>query len=153
MLGRCLAAFLLVTIACARHEQASPPPTTAPPAASDPAVDRLLKGFADAILAKDYAQAYDAIALERRPTLPLAEFQEAIAHYREGYEGSLRASVRVEPYDPDGASLLPDEFKGRIASEAIVEFEPGGDEEGFSVLVWIVIEAGVPRLASFYVGD
>ena len=148
----CFGLVLAATIACG-GKQASPQPTPAASVKSDPAIDGMLKGFADAILAKDYARAYEAIAMERRPTLPLSEFEEAISHYREGHESQLQVSIQVSPYDPDGASLLPDEYEGRIASEATVEFEPGGDEEGFTVLVWIVMEAGVPRLASFYVGD
>jgi hypothetical protein len=35
----------------------------------------------------------------------------------------------------------------------VVYFEPGGDKEGFDAIVWVMMESGEPKLASFYVED
>jgi len=146
-------AALLVAGGC---RGSSTPGSSAPPstAAPDPKAEALLHGFAAAIVARDYASAYAAVATERRASLSLAEFQETISGYRDGLPDVLKTQVQLEPYDRESAIVVPDEYLDRIVSEGVVYFEPEGDEaEGFSVQVWIMNEAGEPRLASFFVGD
>ncbi len=144
-----VAAGLLASLACSK---APPPPSSAKPA--DPRIETSLRGFASAIVARDYAAAYGAIASERRGSLPMAEFQEAFGHYRDGLPDDLKAEVIVEAYDRESATLLPEEFRDRIAAEGVVHFEPTDQAiEGFSAHVWVLLEAGEPRLAHFYVED
>ena len=145
-----LAALALSSGACS----GSAPEAAAQKAqAPDPKTDALLRRFASAIVARDYASAYDAVAAERRGSLSLAELQETFGHYRDGLPDALKTEVEVEPYDKQAASLVPDELRDRIVAEGVVRFEPGDDLEGFSAHVWILMEAGEPKLATFYVED
>ncbi len=144
-----------VMLAAAGCRAASPPESSAPPpAAADPKTEALLQGFAAAVAARDYASAYGAVAVERRSSLSLAEFQEAISHYRDGLPDVLKTSVRIDPYDRESAAIVPDEYRDRIVSEGVVYFDPEDEDlEGFSVHVWLLSESGEPRLATFFVGD
>jgi hypothetical protein len=145
-----MAVLALSSAACSGSApQAAPQKAQAP----DPKTDALLRKFAAAIVARDYAAAYDAVATERRGSLSLAELQENFGHYRDGLPDVLKTEVEVEPYDRESASLVPDELRDRIVAEGVVRFEPGDDLEGFSAHVWILMEAGQPKLASFYVED
>lgn len=145
-------AVVLTALGCSGS---SAPASSPPPGqAGDAQTRALLEGFAAAIVARDYASAYAAVATERRGSLGLAEFQEAIGDYRDGLPDVLRSEVRIDPFDRDSASVVPDAYLDRIVSEGVVYFEPEGeDAEGFSVHVWIMSEAGEPRLATFFVGD
>ena len=75
---------------------------------------------------------------------------------RSGPEASPASGA---PTDPSHQALLtrfanaPEGLRGRIDAEGTIHFEPGGDTEGFSAHVWIMPDAGEPRLAHFYVGD
>lgn len=146
------AAAVLASGAC---RGSSAPASSPPPAqAGDAQTRALLEGFAAAIVARDYASAYAAVATERRASLSLAEFQEAISDYRDGLPDVLKTDVRIDPFDRESAAVVPDEYLDRIVSEGVVYFEPEGeDAEGFSVHVWMMSEAGEPRLATFFVGD
>jgi hypothetical protein len=125
---------------------------SAPPA--DPKVETMLRGFAAAIVARDYATAHGAVATDVRGTLPLAELEETIGHYRDGLPDDLETEVSVEPYDREGASIVPNALRDRITAEGSVQFKPKDEEqEGFSIIVWVMSEAGEPRLAHFFVGD
>ena len=150
-----IAAALLALGACSKPAQDAPA-AEAPArktSAADGKTQAFLQGFASAIVARDYASAYGAVAAERRATLTQQEFEEAFRHYRDGLPDSLKTAVQVDAYDKEAAVLVPDEFRDRIASEGTVYFEPGGDDEGFSASVWIVMESGEPKLAAFYVED
>ena len=149
---RCLAVVTItfLTGACG----SAPAPAKAPPAAGGhAAANAMLQRVGTAIVARDYALAYGEVAVEARGELTLADFQEAIEPYRERYEGGLRFTTTTEPFDPSGASTVPEALRGRITSEGSIEFQPPGDEEGFTMVVWVMMESGVPKLASFYVGD
>lgn len=131
------------------------PETSAPrPEAPDPKHEALLRSFASAIVARDYASAYSAVAEERRASLTLQDLQENFGHYRDGLPDALEIKISLEPYDKESASLVPDEFRDRIVAEGVVHFEPADEElEGFSAHVWIMTESGEPKLATFYVED
>jgi len=124
------------------------------PEAPDPRTDALLRSFAAAIVARDYASAYSAVAVERRGSLTLSELQENFGHYRDGLPDALGVEVSVEPYARESATLVPEEIRDRIVAEGVIHFEPGDEElEGFSAQVWILMESGEPKLATFYVED
>lgn len=133
------------------------PGADAPSKKTSPADERtqaFLQRFAAAIVARDYATAYGAVAAERRATLTQQEFEEAFRHYRDGLPDGLTTNVQVDAYDREAAVLVPDEFRDRIASEGVIHFEPPDEDmEGFSSAVWIVMESGEPKLAAFYVED
>jgi len=149
-------ACLFAIVACSKPAKEGPAaeaPSKKTPAA-DGKTQAFLQSFASAIVAKDYAAAYNAVAVERRATLTQQEFEEAFRHYRDGLPDTLRTAVQVDPYDKEAAVLVPDEFRDRIASEGVIHFEPSDEEmEGFSSTVWIVMEGGEPKLAGFYVED
>lgn len=111
-----------------------------------------LQGFASAIVDRDYSRAYAAVAAERHATLSQQDFEEAFRHYRDELPDGLKTEVRVDPYDGEG-SLVPEELRSRIVAEGVVHFLPGEGAEGFSATVWILMESGQPKLASFYVED
>ena len=145
-----LAACVLGPGACRRPAQEASPQK---PAAPDPKTEALLQAFASAIVARDYASAYGAVATDVRATLTLQELQEAFGHYRDELPDALTAEVTIEPYDKESATLVPEELRERIVAEGVVHFEPGDDLEGFSAHVWILMESGEPKLATFYVED
>jgi hypothetical protein len=94
------------------------------------------------------------MASELRASTPLQEVQETFGHYRDGLPDDLRIEVSVEAYDRESASIVPEELRDRIVAEGVVHFEPADQElEGFSAHVWVLLEAGEPRLAHFYVED
>lgn len=146
-----LAIGLLLSAACrGGAPEASPQPS----AAVDPRIEALLRSFASAIVARDYASAHGAVAAEQHGSLTLQELQEAFGHYRDGLPDALEIKVEIEPYDKESASLVPDALRDRIVAQGVVHFEPGGEElEGFSAHVWILMESGEPKLATFYVED
>lgn len=114
----------------------------------------LLEQLASAIVARDYPAAYGTVATERQASLGLAEFEEAFRHYRDGLPDGLAVKVSVDPYDRESATLVPEELRDRIVAEGAVEFVPDDEElEGFTANVWIMMEGGEPRLATFFVGD
>jgi hypothetical protein len=144
-----VAAAVAVTACSGSAPQASPPPSPA-----DPKVVTMLEGFASAIVARDYASAYNAVAVERRGELPLSELQENFGHYRDGLPDDLQAKVQVDPYDRETALLVPEELRDRIVAEGVIHFEPRAEgQEGFSATVWVMLDAGEPKLATFYVED
>jgi hypothetical protein len=151
-----LTACVFAIVACSKPAKEGPAaeaPSKKTPAA-DGKTQAFLQKFAADITARDYAAAYQAVAVERRTSLSQQQFEEAFRHYRDGLPDTLRTSVQVDPYDKDAAVLVPDEFRDRIASEGVIHFEPGDEElEGFSSTVWVVMEAGEPKLAAFYVED
>ena len=110
------------------REAASTGTTSKKTDAADGKTQAFLQGFASAIVARDYASAYNAVAAERRATLTQQDLEEAFRHYRDG-------------------------LRDRVVSEGTIHFEPGGEAEGFSATVWVVMEAGEPKLAAFYVED
>jgi hypothetical protein len=144
------AALLLLAAACGGR---APEAAASKPAAADPKVDALLRSFASAIVARDYASAYGAVAAERRASLSQQEFEEAFRHYRDELPDALETEIGQEPFDRESAVLVPDEYKDRVVAEGSISFEPGGEAEGFSATLWILLEAGEPKLASFYVED
>lgn len=150
-LAVCIA--LSAGVAC-RNAAKEPSPGTSSrsPAVANPEAVALLQGFAAAIVERDYAKAYAAVATERRSTLSQQDLEEAFRHYRDGLPDGLKTEVKVDPYDGD-SPLVPEELRERIVAEGVVHFTPEGDAEGFNAIVWILMEAGVPRLASFYVED
>lgn len=151
-----LTAGLLAIGACSKPAKEAPAaeaPSKKTPAA-DGKTQAFLQRFASAIVARDYATAYGAVAAERRATLTQQEFEEAFRHYRDGLPDGLKTAVQVDAYDKEAAVLVPDEFKDRVTSEGVIHFEPPDEEmEGFSASVWIVDEGGEPKLAAFYVED
>jgi len=113
----------------------------------------MLKSVGAALVAKDYASAYAFVATDARGEVSFDEFKEALEAYLERFERGLTVAVKVEPYDREGSSQVPDALKGRVVSEGSIEFDPGGDDEGFTIAVWIMMEGGAPRIATFFVGD
>jgi len=146
-----LAALALTSGACRGQAPEGSAVRSQPP---DPTVEALVRSFASAIVARDHASAYGTLAAEPRASLPLPEFQESVGHYRDELPDALETKVTLEPYDKEAATLVPDELRDRIIAEGVVHFEPGGEElEGFSAHVWILMESGAPKLATFYVED
>ena len=139
---------LFATLACGKPAKDAP---QGPPA-TDGKSQAFLEAFASAIVQRDYAKAYGAVAAERRAALSQKEFEEAFRHYRDALPDGLKTEVKVEPYDKS-SSLVPDELRDRVFAEGVVYFEPGGDTEGFNAIVWLMLESGEPKLASFYVED
>jgi hypothetical protein len=133
--------------------QSSPQPSPAAGAPADPRHQAMLTSFANAIVARDYAAAHALVAADARASLTRQELEEAFQHYRDGLPDPLETSVEVEAYDREAALLVPESLRGRIDAEGTIRFEPGGEDEGFSAHVWIMKDAGEPRLAHFYVGD
>jgi hypothetical protein len=140
---------LVVSGACKGAAPASSPGAPA----TDPRYQAFLTSFADAIVARDYGAAHALVAADARASLSREELEEAFQHYRESLPDQLKATVEVDAYDRDSALLVPDALRGRIDAEGTIHFVPGGDGEGFSAHVWIMQEAGQPRLAHVFVGD
>ena len=65
--------------------------------------------------------------------------------------------VKIVPGDPyqkdDPDPLLPDAVRARVEDEFAIHFEPEGNEEGFSAIVWVLMEEGQATIAHFFVGD
>ena len=120
-----------------------------------PAYAELGRAFGDLIVSRDYEGAYVHIAESIRPEIPYAEFEETFKVYREGMGDTLAVKIVAgEPYKKDDAdALLPDTVKERVEDEFAIHFEPEGDEEGFSAIVWVLMEDGQARIAHFFVGD
>jgi len=122
------------------------------------------KRFGEAVLAKNYAAAYELMAASYRERLPYEEFLESITRYRDHVQGELKLEVRASEDDPktlkdDGMvqMLVPDHLRGHILDEAILAFDvtTGEDkEEGDWVLVmWLTEESGQLRVLNYYQDD
>lgn len=113
------------------------------------------RAFGDRIVSRDYQGAYAHLAESSRSEIPYPEFEEAFKSYREGVGAPLKVKiVPGEPYQKDEPDpLLPDAVRERVTDEFAVHFEPEGEEEGFSAIVWVLMEGGKARIAHFYVGD
>jgi hypothetical protein len=120
-----------------------------------PAYEELGRAFGDLIVSRDYEGAYAHIAESSRSEIPYAEFEEAFKGYRESMGETLKVKiVPGEPYqkdDPD--ALLPDAVRERVEDEFAIHFEPEGDQEGFSAIVWVLMDGGQAKIAHFFVGD
>lgn len=120
-----------------------------------PAYEELGNAFGDLIVARNYEAAYMHIAESSRSEIPYAEFEEAFKGYREGMGETLKVKVVPgEPYDKDDPDpLLPDAVRERIEDEFAIHFEPKDDGDGFSAVVWVLMESGQAKIAHFFVGD
>jgi hypothetical protein len=120
-----------------------------------PAYEELGRAFGDLIVSRDYEGAYVHIAESIRSEIPYAEFEETFKDYRENVGETLTAKiVPGEPYQKDEAdALLPDAVRERVEDEFAIHFEPEGDAEGFSAIVWVLMEGGQAKIAHFFVGD
>ena len=120
-----------------------------------PAYADLGRAFGDLIVSRDYEGAYVHIAESSRSEIPYAEFEETFKEYREGMgETPKMKVVPGEPYQKDESDpFLPDAVRERVEDEFAIHFEPDGDEEGFSVIVWVLMENGQAKIAHFFVGD
>jgi hypothetical protein len=120
-----------------------------------PAYQELGRTFGDLIASGDYESAYVHIAESSRSEIPYSEFEETFKHYRESVGETLK--VKVEPgdaYEKDEEDpFLPDAVRERVEDEFAIHFEPEGEEEGFSAIVWVLMEGGQARIAHFFVGD
>ena len=150
-----IGAALLAIGGCGKpaREAASAGASPKKTANADGKTQAFLQNFASAIVARDYASAYEAVAAERRASLTQQDLEEAFRHYRDGLPDSLKTDVQVDAYDKEAAPMVPDEVRDRVVSEGTIHFEPGGDAEGFTATVWIILESGEPKLAAFYVED
>jgi len=62
--------------------------------------------------------------------------------------------VPGDPYKKDEPDpLLPDAVRDSVEDEFAIHFEPEGDEEGFSAIVWVLMDGGQAKIAHFFVGD
>jgi hypothetical protein len=120
-----------------------------------PAYEELGRAFGELIVSRDYQGAYAYIADSSRAEIPFDEFEETFKTYRESQGETLKVSIAAgEPYQKDEPDpLLPDAVKDRVEDEFAIHFEPEGDEEGFSAIVWVLMEEGQPKIAHFFVGD
>ena len=144
-----LAAAAVTGFACS--QQSAPGGAATPPPAATAA---MLQSLASSIAARDYGAAYDLVAAGQRESLTRAEFEEAFRHYRDGLPDRLKTDVRVDAYDRASASMVPDGIRDQIVAEGVVSFDPdGGQAEGFSAVVWVVMESGRPRIAHLYTED
>ena len=120
-----------------------------------PAYEELGRAFGDLIVSGDYEGAYLHIAESVRAEIPYAEFEETFKHYRDSMDETL--NVKIVPGDPyqkdDPDALLPDAVREDVEDEFAIHFEPDGEEEGFSAIVWVLMEGGHARIAHFFVGD
>ena len=120
-----------------------------------PAYEAVGRVFGDLIVSRDYEGAYVHIAESSRTDIPYVEFEEIFKDYREGMGETLQVKiVPGEPYqqaEPD--LLVPDTVRERVQDEFAIHFEPEGDEEGFSVIVWVLMEGAQAKIAHFFVGD
>jgi hypothetical protein len=120
-----------------------------------PAYEELGRTFGDLIVSGDYAGAYAHIAEASRSEIPYAEFEEAFKLYREGMEGTLEVEIVAgEPYQKDDPDvLLPDTVREQVEDEFALHFDSEGEEDGFSAIVWVLMEGGQAKIAHFFVGD
>jgi hypothetical protein len=120
-----------------------------------PAYEKLGDNFGDLVVARDYQGAYGYIAESSRSEIPYSEFEDAFKAYRDSMDETL--TVKVVPGDPyqktDPDALLPDAVRERVEDEFAIEFELEGSEEGFSAIVWVLMEGGQAKIAHFFVGD
>jgi hypothetical protein len=120
-----------------------------------PAYAELGRAFGDLIVSRDYEGAYVHIAESSRSEIPFAEFEETFNGYREGVGENLK--VKIVPGDPykkdEPDPLLPDAVRDSVEDEFAIHFEPEGDEEGFSAIVWVLMDGGQAKIAHFFVGD
>src|SRR5688572_15351548 len=110
---------LLAIVACGKPAGDTP---QGPPA-TDGRSQAFLEAFASAIVQRDYARAYGAVAAERRASLSQKEFEETFRHYRDALPDGLKTEIKIEPYDKS-SSLVPDELRDRVFAEGVVYFQP-----------------------------
>ena len=147
--------LILSCIAAGCGTASSDSAAEAPERTLTPAYDELGRTFGDLIVSRDYEGAYAHIAESIRSEIPYAEFEEAFKHYRDSMDETLNVKIVAgDPYqkdDPD--ALLPDAVRERIEDEFAIHFEPEGKEEGFSAILWVLMEDGQAKIAHFFVGD
>jgi hypothetical protein len=120
-----------------------------------PAYEELGRAFGDRIVSRDYEGAYVHLAESSRSEIPYAEFEEAFKGYRESMGETLKVKIVAgDPYQKDESDpFLSDAVRARVEDEFAIHFEPEGDEEGFSAIVWVLMDGGQAKIAHFFVGD
>jgi hypothetical protein len=151
---------LALFAACAGKKESDSKPSAAG-ARTLPAVqDAAARRFGDAVLAKDYNAAYAMMAAAYKQDTPYDEFLKSIGRYRDPVTAPLKVSVRASDDDPatlkDDAMvqmLVPEALRSQIAGEAILDFEPEGDAEGWTLVMWLVDEGGQIHVLNYYQDD
>ena len=120
-----------------------------------PAYEKLGRDFGDLIVGRDYQGAYALLAESSGEEISYSEFEQTFKDYRDSMAETLTVKVVPgEAYRKDDADpLLPDAVRDRVEDEFAIQFEPSGEAEGFSAIVWVLMENGEARIAHFFVGD
>jgi len=151
---------LSLLAACAGKKESDSKASAAGPRTLPAAHEAAARRFGDAVLAKDYDAAYAMMAAAYKQETPKDEFLKSIGRYRDPVAAPLKMSVHASDDDPatlkDDAMvqmLVPEALRGQIAGEAILDFEPQGDAEGWTLVMWLVDEAGQIHVLNYYQDD
>ncbi|HZI51549.1 MAG TPA: hypothetical protein VFE29_06975 [Terriglobia bacterium] len=156
-LQRFLLSLAMLTVSClaAGCSSTSSDSPTQPERTLAPAYEELGRAFGDRIVSRDYEGAYAFIAESSRADISFEEFVEAFKFYRESVGETPKLVISPgEPYqknEPD--PLLPDAVRDLVEDEFAIHLEPEGDDEGFSAIVWVLMENGQAKIGHFFVGD
>jgi hypothetical protein len=116
----------------------------------------LTKQFGDALARKDYRSAYDLFSTNLETKISYNEFVETVSPYMDGFSGTIEAGYS-SPTDPeDLAELVPQEDRSKLVAEYTIELSGTIEEEedaAYFCTVWVIDDAGTPRIASFYIED
>lgn len=154
-IGLGLSALVLSCLTAGCGTTSSDSPSKAAERTLTPAYEELGRAFGDLIVSRDYKGAYVHIAESSHSEISYAEFEETFKEYRDRLGETLKVKIEPgEPYQKDEPDpLLPDAIREHVEDEFAIHFEPEGDEEGFSAIVWVMMEGGQARIVHFFVGD
>jgi hypothetical protein len=116
--------------------------------------------FGDAVIAKKYREAFSMMAADYQIQVGWDEFEKSISRYRDHVPGSLQVTIEATEEDPSTLKddtmvgfLVPEAQRSKILDEAVLHFDPEGDEEGWALVMWFVEENGAVRILNYYQDD
>lgn len=119
----------------------------------------LVVRFAEAVVRKDYKEAYKELSAEYAKEVGWEGFLESIRRYREGAGSAPTYTLSATEDDPkkiaeDGVVelMVPENLRGRIAEEVAVHFNVK-DEEGWALICWLIDEGGTWKILNYYQDD
>jgi hypothetical protein len=124
--------------------------------------EQLMTAFARAVVAKDYDAAFGCTSASYQRDVGRSNFLESIRRFREGVEDGKAVRFGLGTAEEDPAALKDDTMvkllvgdekeRASIVEEVIVEFSVS-QEEGWTLVAWIVEEGGASKILNYYQDD
>jgi len=125
--------------------------------------EEMAKAFARAVLVKDYDGAYRHTSDMYQSQVGKSDFLESIARYRDRFDESAKLTFKLRTGDETIEEVRNDEVlklfvsdeavRAKVVEEVIIDFEPAGDAEGWTLIAWLVEESGTTKILNYLQDD